>query len=212
MKNILLLVFLILAFSCKGKPNNTDVTMQSPQVTDNAIVDDTPIVGPYYDPIDPIEFVAYWHQFCKTVLKHDTTSLAPMLNDYLVGDCIWYIIDGYGEKTPMDLLSENKLPPNWSTKKIHKSLFLDKMDIIFSPVYLSLLKEYDIIEMDFDSIQDKIVIGKKTYFAYMSIQNHRTDVGSKGIIHFENAIIYSMGYYEADTQYFQFRANGQNSG
>jgi hypothetical protein len=111
--------------------------------------------------------VKYWQQFRITVLKHDTTALAPMINDSLQGGCPLDVSDIYGEAG---------FPIHFCGKKISKSFFLSKIDQLFTPAFLSLLEQYD-IKKDLEHSHPyryrcESVIDSKVYSVYVSIDEY----------------------------------------
>jgi hypothetical protein len=118
--------------------------------------------------VDTIEFISYWKEFRHAVLNHDTATLSLTINDQLEGGCFFPDYEEYD------------LPENLFGKNLHKQIFINKIDNLFTSPYRVLLKEYN-IEKAFSSQNDNWknryhcsqVIEQKEYYAYIFVdENH----------------------------------------
>lgn len=115
-----------------------------------------------YNPIDTTDFIVYWEDFRNSVLNHDTATLTSMLSDEINGEC-WFVGD-----------EEYKLPEKFNGL-LNKSIFLNRLDSIFTPPYMCLLTAYD-IEKDLSNTQNtdwksryhcRTTIGQSDYYIYV---------------------------------------------
>ncbi|GHV59968.1 hypothetical protein FACS1894182_14740 [Bacteroidia bacterium] len=178
MKNVYLLFLPVVftAFSCKkgidySATNDNNIAVPTagyclnPQPTVN--LDDDFVFTCHPEPIETKAFVTYWKAFRNAVINHDTIALNLMICDNVKANCGF--LDGlYGI--------------------ISKSVFIQKIDSLFTPIYLRLLYEYD-INKNLDAKREKwqyeytcriTIDDKEEYQAYIYFNN--------------NIVIYSMSF------------------
>ncbi len=82
------------------------------------------------------EFETFFPRFRSAVLRRDMAALAGMINEHLTGDCLWSILFGGHEDGVKQERAFNY--------KIPQKVFLERIDSLFTPIYRSLLSQYDV--------------------------------------------------------------------
>jgi hypothetical protein len=123
----------------------------------------------YSEPIDTIEFVAFWKIFRQAILKKDMQTLLTMVNDSIETD--------------------------WNgTGRMSKSEFIDHLYELLTDPYLLCLKEYNVTKDLFSNPENEYryckVIETKIYQASLSF-SHTGFVNDK---RYERTVNYSTGY------------------
>ena len=147
MKKIIVFILLIVVCFCTRKTNdaNDKAAVQQIDCQSHTERDEN---GIDIASIDTTEFIVYWDLFRKAVLERDTTTLSTMINDRIYGG---FLLHGYKE----------------SADKFSKNLFLNNLDSLFIPEFLSLLKSYE-IEKYINSNRENILWKKRENKTYRS--------------------------------------------
>lgn len=132
-------------------------------------------------------FIIFWEKFSCAILEHDTITLSSIINDKLKGGCCFIPFQEY------DSLQ------NYDEEELDKSIFLNKIDSLFHPPYLQLLKRFNIekgiISLKSTDWKDKYTIfEQENYYASLHMEEN-------------NIITYKMGHltdYGHSDIYLQF--------
>ena len=144
-----MIFFILLITVCSCKKIHSDINkLSTVQPIDSLIKKNMNVNEILFKSIDTTEFVLYWNQFREAVLNHDTATLSSMISDN---------IDG-GEF----LLGKTSCG-------ISKTLFLENLNNLFTPEYLSLLEAYKV---------DKFLFSKGNNFrCWKTIKNITYEAG-----------------------------------
>jgi hypothetical protein len=142
MKTTIIFIFFVIACSCKQVAN--DAINNTAHINSGENED-------IYESIDTTEFVLFWEQFRQAILKQDTTTLATMINDSVIGG--WFLLRDYKEHSD----------------RLSKSLFLENLYVLFTDDFLSLLKSYKINKFLWSNWENILwkKKEKKTYHSYV---------------------------------------------
>jgi len=139
--------------------------------------------------INDINFIAFWEKFSCAILEHDTITLSSIINNKLKGGCCFIPFQEY------DSLQ------NYDDEELDKSIFLNKIDSLFRPPYLQLLKRFDIekavVSLKSTDWKDKYTIfEQENYYASLHIEEN-------DIITYKMGHLTDYGYYDIYLQFIK---------
>lgn len=118
---VFIIIVMLLSFSCIKK-NDTLISIQSGKISTDSI-----------QVIDTSEYVVFWNKFNKALLHNDTTILSLLIDDDFIGYCNKNIDNS--EICKIDFKNDTI---------ISKSRFLNEFSHSLNPIYLKLLRQYEV--------------------------------------------------------------------
>ena len=163
-------VLLIVIFACTKNTNNVNCKTTMQQA-DYQLNNKVDKNAITIGSIDTAEFIVFWKQFRKAILERDTTTLSTMINENIEGNFIH-----------------------------NKSLFLNNIDTIFKPEFLSLLKSYE-IEKYLVANQENIFLKPEENKIYESYIDFRCVQINSDETTSNKVALYIMSYRQDSEQY-----------
>ncbi|MBP1618407.1 MAG: hypothetical protein H6Q14_2234 [Bacteroidetes bacterium] len=141
MKKNIFLIAIVFLISCNSNTKNSDRYNSTNSESNNSASRNLCGESPMREalPIDSAEFVNFWILFRRAIVSGDTPLLSTLTKDELLGMGI--------ESPSLSSLSElykNGFPLTFHEGKVSKNEFLKKINEIFIPQFMELLKRYDL--------------------------------------------------------------------